>query len=409
MRLREALCRQHAEAATRPPSCGRLALPTDASSACLQLRERCRAILTLYFLLLAQAASTARPADIPPRRPAVAAALRPPTANELGLVPIVMYHSVGERSGSRRLTYDRRGLNISPATFRKQLALMHRAGWYPVNLRDLMSARVDIPVGKTPVVLTFDDARASQFRMLPNGSVDPECAVAILEAFAANHPDWPARATFFVLPASAYNPAPFGQAKLAARKIRYLVDRGYEVANHSLSHGWMDRMSESRLRDEVAGAIARIRKLDGRATMDTFAYPYGAAPRSARLREAVRLGERKGLPYQNRCMVIAWGGPAHPYAHKGLDLDRVPRIGVAPGELEAAVRALNERTRYISDGNPAQLTVWRTDARFLSPERADDVRVAWVGPDVEPARARRSRPTPKEPLPVSRRRQRASS
>ena len=55
---------------------------------------------------------------------------RPP--NELGRIPIVMYHAVGgdaEFAGGPR--YDRHGLNIAPETFRRQLAADVRGGLVP--------------------------------------------------------------------------------------------------------------------------------------------------------------------------------------------------------------------------------------------------------------------------------------
>jgi len=61
------------------------------------------------------------------------------------------------------------------------------------------------------VVLTFDDSSPGQFRYLAqNGStsVDPDCAVGILEAFARRHPDFGLAATFFVLPGAILPLAP---------------------------------------------------------------------------------------------------------------------------------------------------------------------------------------------------------
>ena len=101
----------------------------------------------------------------PPLPPAQLAALH---ADEAGHIPILMYHAIGApaRKGVR---YDTQGLNIAPETFRKQLALMYAAHWRPVNMRDVLTAHIDVPAGMTPVVLTFDDARGTQFHYLPDG------------------------------------------------------------------------------------------------------------------------------------------------------------------------------------------------------------------------------------------------
>src|SRR2546423_355133 len=102
------------------------------------------------------AASAARGPALPP--------------NELGCIPILEYHSIGgEAEFNDGVRYDKHGLNIAPETLERQLERMYAAGWYPVNMRDILTARIRVPRGRIPVVLTFDDARPSQFRYLPNG------------------------------------------------------------------------------------------------------------------------------------------------------------------------------------------------------------------------------------------------
>jgi hypothetical protein len=62
-----------------------------------------------------------------------------------------------------------------------------------------------LPVGTTPIVLTFDDSSPGQFRYIQqNGvlAIDPKSAIGILEAFTREHPDFGRAATFFVLPAA---------------------------------------------------------------------------------------------------------------------------------------------------------------------------------------------------------------
>ena len=140
------------------------------------------------------ARACALPALMPVLPSAQLAALH---VDETGHIPILMYHAIGAPA-RRGVRYDRQGLNIAPQTFRNQLALMHAAHWYPVNMRDILTSHIDVPAGKTPVVLTFDDARGTQFHYLPNGQIDPNCAVGILEAFHAKHADWPLKATFYV-------------------------------------------------------------------------------------------------------------------------------------------------------------------------------------------------------------------
>ncbi len=332
---------------------------------------------------------------------ACGAALGSPVAgqrkpNEVGLIPVLMYHSVGERSGGAPMRYDKRGLNISPDTFRRQLELMWEAGWYPVNMRDALTARLAVPAGKTPVVITFDDARGSQLRLLPSGQVDPDCAVGILDTFSATHPDWPRRASFYVLPRSSYNPVPFWQRGKERQKLAYLVQAGYEVGNHSTTHRFLMRMSVEQLRKEVAECVRYVRKLEPRATMDTFCVPYGGYPRVSGGRDALMRGEQGGTVYQNRCLLEAWGGPTYPATHRKFDATYVTRTGADPGEIERLIRNLSMARGmrpYVSDGDPNVVTVPSWAAKLINPARLEGARLV-VYPDGPPPGVAKKAKTP---------------
>jgi peptidoglycan/xylan/chitin deacetylase (PgdA/CDA1 family) len=322
------------------------------------------------------------------------AAPRPHKPNEVGLIPIIMYHSVGEAlPGRRPLAYDKRGLNIAPSTFRRQLQLMYEAGWYPMNVRDLFTPRLAVPAGKTPVAITFDDARGSQLRLLPNGAVDPNCAVGILDEFSRTHPDWPRRASFYVLPRSRYNPTPFWQPGKEKQKLAYLVQAGYEIGNHSATHPFLSHMGLDKLRWEVAECIRYVRKLEPRATMDTFCVPYGAMPRTPGGKEALLHGLQGGTAYQNRCLLEAWGGPSYPVTHRKFDASCVTRIGTAPGEVEATIRALTlgrGMHEYVSDGDPNTVTVPSWAQKLVNPARLDGARLV-VYPDTPPGAGKKAK------------------
>jgi peptidoglycan/xylan/chitin deacetylase (PgdA/CDA1 family) len=322
----------------------------------------------------ARAASHLPPRAVqPPLPPARLAALR---ADETGRIPILMYHGIGGPA-FRGARYDSQGLNIAPETFRKQLALMYAAHWYPVNMRDVLTSHMEAPAGKTPVVLTFDDARGSQFHYLPDGTIDPNCAVGILEAFHQQHRDWPLRATFYVLPKSAWNPAPFWQPGRESKKLRALVADGFEVANHSTTHRLMTRLSGTELTWEMAECQRYVRDRAPQATMDTMALPGGAAPKNHALWNALLRGHLGNITYRNRCILMAWGGPSRSWADKKFDPDRIARIGAGPGWIERAIKALSTRRipPYVSDGNPDTIAVPRSEAKFVNPRRLDGAKL----------------------------------
>ena len=126
-----------------------------------------------------------------PPQPAPAAPTPPPPpplpdpasvgADELGSVPILMYHQLSAQPAGE---YDQ-----TPAEFRAELERLHREGYRPITAAQYAAGTVDIPAGTHPVVLTFDDSTTSQLRLTADGAPAPDCAVAILEEFAARHPD----------------------------------------------------------------------------------------------------------------------------------------------------------------------------------------------------------------------------
>ena len=95
------------------------------------------------------------------------------------MVPILEYHDVlpKERNMVRSIDH-----------FKHDLERLYTEGYRPVLLRDYLDNKIDLPIGMAPVVFTFDDARASQFRYLPSGEIDPTCAVGIWQDFAKTHP-----------------------------------------------------------------------------------------------------------------------------------------------------------------------------------------------------------------------------
>ena len=316
----------------------------------------------------------------PAARTAAAAAHGPaPLPNELGYIPILEYHSIGgEPEFNDGILYDKHGLNIAPETLERQIELMYAAGWYPVNMRDILTPRIRVPRGRIPVVLTFDDARPSQFRYLPNGKIDPKCAVGILESFHARHPDWPRRAAFYVLPESKWNGVPFDQDGAERRKLRFLVRRGYEVANHTVSHRSLADLSPQTLKWEMAEAVRDIRRLAPHATMDTMALPYGIAPKNKKLWGLLLSGHQGGARYRNRCILLAGGGPSYPLTHRLFDRTMVRRIEPRPGNIEHWIDTLrpgSDRAPFVSDGSPDIVTIPQSEVVNLNRRRLHGVRL----------------------------------
>lgn len=330
-------------------------------------------LLPLLFGCKKEAAPPPAPAAPPPPPQVSEIDLKSFKPNEAGAVMIVMYHHFDPNRPDT-------DLNRRPETFRKDLETLYQAGYRPVTVSEFVENRMDVPAGKTPVVLTFDDSAPSQFRVTTGAdgspSIDPDCAVGIMETFSKSKPDWPMKATFFVLPRRGNNGDPFGQSDSASDKLNYLVSKGYEVANHSSTHSSMRRMSADKIRWEISTAIRDIRALAPQAQMQAIALPYGILPRKE-AEPALISGEEGGTSYENRAVLLAAWRPVLSPVTKNVKrptptgqlaafnphrLERITPDARRPntaGTLEFWLKFFQENPnlRYISDGNPKVVAV----------------------------------------------------
>jgi peptidoglycan/xylan/chitin deacetylase (PgdA/CDA1 family) len=249
---------------------------------------------------------------------------------------------------------------------------------YPVNVRELRShASLSlVPQGMIPVALTFDDGRKSQFKMGADGTLSSHCALGIFEDFINKHaPVWKTRATFYVMPKSNYNLEPFQQKGLAATKLKYLVEAGYEVGNHTWSHRSLKNMSSRQVASEVSRCYFGIRALCQRATMDTLCIPFGEYPRVPSWR-SVLSNPLNQSSRMNSLVLMAWGGPSYSPFDKRFDCLRVTRIGVSPHELESTFQRLeHSRAWYVSGGDPGFLHIPSNMKKYVSESSLNGVRI----------------------------------
>ena len=237
--------------------------------------------------------------------------------NELGLVPIFVYHLIGDTEGAWTRT---------PANFRKDLERLYRLGYRTVKLSDFLDGYVDIPRRHQP---RRPHVRRQLAEPVPlregrrQARPAADCAVGMLEAFATNHPDFGHNATFYVLPAADPPHNLFGQDEYQRQKLEYLLANGYELGNHTLWHQNLSSVSDAEVQRQIGEAILWIRKLVPQARLDTFALPQGAWPKNKQL---AKTGNTRARPYRNRAIVMAWGEPTYPYDRVEFNAFAIPRI-----------------------------------------------------------------------------------
>lgn len=289
--------------------------------------------------------------------PLVAQVTRAP--NEMGRIPVLEYHLIGERESRWSRNWQR---------FARDLELLHARGYRPITVRQLVRGEINLPAGLSPVVITFDDASPGQFRYLEeNGTlrVDPTSAVGIWDAFAARHPEWKGRGVFCVLTAADEGHALFGEKGIQGQrsawrlpKVRYLVEQGHEVCNHTLWHANLARMSSAVAQEQIARAQLALDSAVAGYPARTFALPLGQWPAD---RSILRTGSwtdpRSGrtVRYEIDAILMVAGGPARSPKDPAFDPLRIPRVQVFANELEQLLDRMDrDGSRYVSAGPRSQ-------------------------------------------------------
>jgi peptidoglycan/xylan/chitin deacetylase (PgdA/CDA1 family) len=288
-------------------------------------------------------------------KPDAAAATRVP--NELGRIPVLEYHLIGDKNA----TYER-----TKAGLRHDLEVLYARGYRPVNMVDVLDRRIDLPKGMSPVVLVFDDASPSQFRYIEKDGklvIDPTSAVGIIEDFRKTHPDWPAKGVFCTLSGAEAGRSFFGNKDIEGqktewrfRKVQWLAEQGYELCNHTLWHANLARYGDDMVQEQIARGQMAIDSAVPGYKVRTFALPQGAWPKNRTLaREGSWTDKKSGrtIRYRNEAILEVAGGPTRSPFDPEFNPQSVKRVQVIGDS--AVTRTLNEldksRRRYVADGD----------------------------------------------------------
>lgn len=275
--------------------------------------------------------------------------------NEMGRIPVLEYHLIGERESRWSRNWQR---------FARDLELLHARGYRPITVRQMVTGDFNLPAGLSPVVITFDDASPGQFRYTEeNGQlkVDPRSAVGIWDAFAAKHPEWRGRGTFCVLTAASEGHALFGERNIQGqksewrhRKVRYLVEQGHEICNHTLYHVNLARAGSALAQEQIARAQLAVDSAVSGYRTTTFALPLGEWPTDRSILRAGSWTNPRGgrvIRYEFNAVLMVAGGPSRSPKDPQFDPMRIPRVQVFADELERMLDQLDRNnTRYVSAG-----------------------------------------------------------
>ncbi len=285
--------------------------------------------------------------------------------NELGMVPIIMYHQIDEPESEWVRT---------PDNFRRDLERFYELGYSLVSLQSYLAGHIELPAGVSPLIITFDDGSAGQFRYITkryiddNGArlpmevliPDPDSAVGILLDFSKEYPEFGHAATFFL-----NFPAPFGIPIEVDRKLNFLLSHGMELGNHTYNHKNLGNCCKNVIEAELGEQSRAIEQITGVKPL-SLALPYGVYPRCDDCKKYLMTGEYQGHVYENRAVLLVGAEPALSPYHLHLDKSVLPRIRGSEEELSKWLKYLDDsNTRYISDGNSEVITVTKSERLYI--------------------------------------------
>lgn len=271
-------------------------------------------------------------------------AVTPNTAASTGKVPVLMVHLVADTDAM---------WTITRARFRHTLETLYAHDYRPITVAQLIDRRIDVPAGKRPVVFTFDDASASQFRYIEkNGKleIDPESAVGIWLAFSQKHPDWKPRATFCLLSGAEAGRSFFGNKDIEGqktewrfRKLQFLHERGFELCNHTLWHAKLSKYPDAFVQEQIARGQLAIDSAVPGYKVRTFALPLGLWPKNRTLAQRGEWKDPKSgavTRYDHDAILEVAGGPSVSPFDSAFNARAIKRYNVYGTSVDSLVARL---------------------------------------------------------------------
>lgn len=279
--------------------------------------------------------------------------------NELGKVPIMMYHGIKDipssETGYTGGNVDRDGYTRTAETFREDLEFYYQEGYRMVKLTDYVNGKIDIPYGTSPIVLTFDDGNANNIKVTgkdTNGNliIDPNSAVGILEEFKKKYPDYNVTAIFFLTNNL------FNQPDYDEEIIKWLINNGYEVGNHTQGHNNFSQIDTKKTEQVVGYMYQKLDSIIPGKYSKIVALPYGSPYKKEHKNYPYILnGEYEGFEYETiAALRVGWEPEVSPY-NKNFDASFLKRCRAYDNkglefDIEMVFKGL-KKTRYISDGD----------------------------------------------------------
>ena len=294
--------------------------------------------------------------------------------NELGRVPVMMYHGIVNKKSSETSytggNVDKDGYNRTVEAFKEDLEFYYQNGYRMIRAIDYVNGIIDVPYGKSPIVLTFDDGNTNNIKV--NGVtldgeiiIDENSAVGVLESFKKKYPDFNVTATFFV------NGSLFQQSEYNEKILKWLVENGYDIGNHTKTHVNFSNASTNESEEEVGFVYNKLDAIIPDKYVKLVALPFGSPYKKTHANFSHIINSNyNGINYETvSTFRVGWMPDYSPFS-KDFDKEFIMRVRAYDNngvdfDIEASFRIL-EKNRYVSDGNVDTIVIKESDASYLN-------------------------------------------
>lgn len=279
--------------------------------------------------------------------------------DESGLIPVMMYHGIVNLKDSDTAytggNVDKDGYTRTAESFRKDLDYYYNEGYRMIRLEDYIDGKIDTEMGKSPIVLTFDDGLENNIKVTgldSNGNIiiDPNSAVGILEEYKKKYPDYNVTATFFI------NGGLFRQTEYNEKILNWLIDNGYDIGNHTYTHVDFTTVDKNKATEEVGKMYQKLDGIIKDKYVNIVALPFGSPydDDHGNFKYIIE-GTYNGYKYNTKSTLrVGWEANYSPFS-KSFNPQFIKRIRAYDNNGENFDIKMNfnrlKETRYISDGD----------------------------------------------------------
>lgn len=287
--------------------------------------------------------------------------------NELGKIPIMMYHGIQDIDNNKYIggNIDKDGYQRTAKAFKEDLEFYYKNGYRMIKLSDYVNGVIDVELGYSPIVITFDDGLSNNIKVIGRDSngkiiIDPNSAVGIMEEFKNKYPDYNVTATFFI------SNNLFNQSAYNEEILLWMIEHNYSIGNHTISHASLDSITEEQLQKEIGNMYQKLESIIGNNYIPVVALPFGKPYSKEHSNfKYILNGVYNNKDYQTLATLrVGWESELSPF-NKYFDKTYLKRIRAYDNNgLDFDIKYnfnILEKTRYISDGNKDTVVIRKDD------------------------------------------------